>query len=386
MKKIILVFTFIFIAFISTNVYADVISDINKQISDLSAEKKAAATKIAGLDNELSNHLYDIMMLEEKINRFAISLSDLQTKVDDVNAKLSEQEQALQNSAQLYNSAEEIYITRLKIIYENGIPSMLDVLLTSNSISDFFSKMNALSSILAYDKSLVSNMKNQKEYIDFIKSNIEIQKVQLETLKYDMEKSANALSDAKETKENKTKELQTSKQALKAKIDNLTKQQEEANKKLREELAKIANSTGSFNGKFAWPVPGYSYISAGYGKYDPWGSGASLNHWGIDIAGTGIKGKAIVAAEDGKVILVKDYGDRSYGKCVVIDHGKNLEDGQNYRTLYGHASEFKVVQGQQVTRGQTIALVGSTGNSTGPHLHFEVFKNGSNVNPIGYVK
>ena len=387
MKKIVLIICLMFLTCISSNVYADVISDINKQLTDISAEKKATANKISGLDKELSNYLYEILMLGGKIDIFSETIKGLEAKVDETTAKLNEQEQALQNSAQLYNSAEEIYITRLKVIYEKGIPNALDILLDSSGISDFFSKMNALKNILEYDKALVTNMKNQKEYIDHVKKNIEFQKTQLEQLKYDTEKSAQALEDARAAKESKVKEIETTKKNLKSKIDDLAKQEEEASKKLKAELAKIANHTGSFNGMFAWPVPGYSYISAGYGKYAPWGK--VINHWGVDIAGSGIHGKPIVAAESGKVIKAvrnQSNSKTGYGNYVVIDHGKNVKDGANYRTLYGHASSVNVSVNQYVVKGQVIAYVGTTGNSTGPHLHFEVLKNGSNVNPIGYIK
>lgn len=384
MKKIIITLILIFITCVNTSVYADVISDINKKISDLSAEKKATADKISGLDQELSSYLYDIMILDNKIEMFSTSLSNLQKKVDEVNSKLAEQESALQNSAQSYNSAEEVYITRLRIIYENGIPSMLDIFLSSQSISDFFSKMNVLNSILEYDKSLVNNMQSQKEYIDYIKKDIEIQKVQLEQLKYDTEKSSAALDDAKTVKQSKAKEIQTSKASLKTKVDQLADEEEAAFKQRNEELAKIAYAKGNFNGVFAWPVPGYTYISAGFGLYDPWNTGRMINHYGVDIAGSGIFNKPIVAAENGTVILAKDDG--AYGNSVVIDHGTNLLDGANYRTRYGHATTLNVVYGQKVVKGQTIAYVGSTGNSTGPHLHFEVIKNGKAVNPITYIK
>jgi len=392
MKKILSVLL-ILILLIAMNktVYADVISDINKQLNDISAEKKATADKISGVDQELSSYLYDIMNLDDKISMFSIKLSDLQKAVDGVNTKLSEQEKALQNSAQSYNNAEEIYITRLRVIYENGIPSMLDIFLASENISDFFSKMNVLSSILQYDKSLVNNMKSQKEYIDYIKNNIEIQKVQLDQLRYDTEKSTTALDDAKIVKQNKTKELQSSKANLKAKLNILAKDEEDAFKKRNEELAKIAYSKGSFNGVFAWPVPGFTYISAGFGPYDPWDTGRMTNHTGLDIAGSNIYGKPMVAAENGTVILAKFDG--AYGNSVVIDHGTNLLDGANYRTRYGHASGLNVSNGQKVIKGQTIAFVGSTGvnangqpTSTGPHLHFEVLKNGKVVNPITYIK
>ena len=385
MKKISsILFALIILISMNKVVYADVISDINKQLSDISSEKKATADKISGVDQELSSYLYDIMNLDDKIALFSIKLNDLQIKVDEVNAKLTEQKQALQNSAQSYNSAQDVYITRLRVIYENGMPSMLDIFLSSQNISDFFSKMSVLSSILQYDRSLVNNMQSQKEYIDYIKSNIEIQKVQLDQLKYDTEKSSAALDDAKAVKESKTKELQFSKLNLKAKVDNLAKEEEQAMRKKNDELAKLAYSKGSFNGVFAWPVPGYTYVSAGFGPYDPWNTGRMINHSGVDIAGSGIYGKAIVAAESGTVILAKLDGP--YGNSVVIDHGTNLLDKANYRTRYGHASSLNVYVGQMVIKGQTIAFVGSTGNSTGPHLHFEVLKNGKVVNPITYIK
>ena len=105
-------------------------------------------------------------------------------------------------------------------------------------------------------------------------------------------------------------------------------------------------------------------------------------HKGIDIAGSGIYGKPIVAANAGKVIVAftNDSPGYSYGKYVMIDHG-----GQNV-TLYGHCSKLNVSAGQYVNKGDTIAFVGSTGNSTGPHLHFEIRRNGSTVNPMNYFK
>lgn len=384
MKKIIITFALCIFTLFTSSIYGNTLSDYQKQLLDIQAQQKATADKLSGLDKEIANDLYDMMTLDSKITEFSIKLKDLQKKVDEVNAKLQEQENNLQNSAQLYNSAEDIYKTRLRIIYENGIPSMLDILLSSQSISDFFSKINVLNSIIDYDKSLVDNMQNQKEYVDFTKKNIELQKAQLDQLKYDTEKSSKSLDDAKVAKENKMESLQSSKSTLKAKADALIKQEEEAAKKIKEELAKLVNYTGTFNGRFTWPVPGYSYISAYYGPYDPWNTGRMINHTGVDIAGSAIFGKPIVAAESGVVARAEYYG--GYGNCVVIDHGTNLTDSVNYKTIYGHASSLNVVKGQSVARGQVIAYVGSTGNSTGPHLHFEVLKNGSNVNPIGYIK
>ncbi|MDF2866171.1 MAG: metalloendopeptidase [Clostridia bacterium] len=364
-------------------VYADALSDYQKQLEAIKAEQKANAQKLTGLDQEIAQDLYDMMDLDSKIVTFSTKLSELQAKVDEVNSKLTKQEDALQNSAQLYNSAEEVYTTRLRVIYENGIPSMLDIFLSSQNISDFFSKMNVLTSILEYDKSLVNNMQNQKEYIDYIKSDIELQKVQLEQLKYDTEKSTKSLEDAKSAKENKMNQMKSSQATLKAKAAALAKQEVEASKKIQAEIEKMQDIGGSFSGQFAWPTPGFNIITTRYNtSYDPWNTGNSTIHTGCDIAGTNIYGTKIIAMESGTITLAQYYG--GYGNCVIIDHGTSAIDGNKYKSLYGHAERLNVVVGQKVVKGQTIAFVGSTGNSTGAHLHLELYKNNKRLDPLSY--
>jgi len=364
-------------------VYADVLSDYQKQLNAIKAEQQANAQRLTGLDQEIAQDLYDMMDLDSKIVTFSIKLGDLQAKVDEVNSKLDEQVNALQNSAQSFNSAEDIYITRLRVIYENGIPSMLDIFFSSQNISDFFSKMNVLTSILQYDKSLVNNMKNQKEYIDYIKNNIEVQKVQLEQLKYDTEKSSKSLEEAKNAKENKMNEMKSSQATLKAKAAALTKQEQDASKKIQEEIEKMQDMGGSFSGQFAWPTPGFNIITTKFNtSYDPWGSGTSTVHTGVDISGSNIYGTRIVAMESGTITLAKYYG--GYGNCVIIDHGTSKADGNKYKSLYGHSERLNVVLGQKVSKGQTIAFVGSTGNSTGAHVHLELYKNNKRVNALSF--
>lgn len=384
MKKISSILVVLVVLLVMTkSVYADALSDYQKQLEAIKSQQQDTAKQLSGLDKEIAQDLYEMMDLDSKMVTFSIKLADLKAKVDDVNAKLKEQEQALQNSAQLYNSAEEIYITRLRIIYENGVPSLLDVLLSSNSISNFFSKMNALTSILQYDKSLVSNMKNQKEYIDYIKNNIEFQKTQLEQLQYDTEKSAKSLDDAKAAKENKMIQMQSSKATLKAKVAALAKQEQEAARKIQEEIERMQDTGGTFSGQFAWPTPGFNIITTRYNtSYDPWNSGTSTIHTGTDVAGSGIFGTKIIAMESGTVTLASYYG--GYGNCVIIDHGTSAVDGQKYKSLYGHAERLNVVKGQKVVKGQIIAYVGSTGNSTGAHLHLELYKNNKRLDPLSY--
>lgn len=132
------------------------------------------------------------------------------------------------------------------------------------------------------------------------------------------------------------------------------------------------------NGRMAWPVPKGTIVTSPFGYRTHPISGKRKFHTGVDLGGSGIYGTPIVAADDGAVIFTGWNG--GYGNCVIVDHGGG------YTTLYAHASSLKAETGKTVKRGETIALVGSTGNSTGPHLHFEVRINGQYQNPLPYIK
>ncbi len=372
--------------FCFSNITATTISDYYSQISEIKNQQKQAAEKLTGVEKEIQENLYDIMDLDEKVTKYTLELTNLQTKVDDVNDKISTYEKALSETSQIHANANDIYKTRIRVIYENGIPTFWDILFTSKGISDFFAKMNVYTSILEYDKNLLTNIQSQKEYIDFVKKDIEVQKLQLEQLTYDIQKSTDTLNDAITAKESKNNELQNDKANLQKTQSALEGQLEDTKKELAVEQAKL-QSIGSFSGQFEWPVPGYYTISAKFGYYDPWNTGKLIKHTGADIAGSPIFGKQIIAAESGTVSIARYYG--GYGNCVMINHGKSDVDGYYYVTLYGHASALAVTEGQTVARGQVIAYVGSTGYSTGPHLHFEIRKgtqaeNATALDPLTY--
>lgn len=381
----IIMIMFVITPLFTNEITAAKLDEYEQELERIKQEQKENASKLTGVEKQIAQYTYDIADLDSKMSQYSKELASLEAKVSEVNEKLEKQEKALQDSAQLYNTAEDMYTTRLRAIYENGIPSIWEILLSSKGIADFFSRMNVYNSILEYDRSLVGNIKNQKEYIDYIKKDIEVQKLQLDQLKYDVEKSTQALNDTLQAKQNKVAELNSSKENLQAISEDLTKKRLEAKKKVDEEAQRIANESGSnvFVGDFAWPVPNYYVITTEFGEIynlvDPAGSA----HTGADIAGSGINGKPIKAMADGTV-RTASYGSYGYGNYVIIDHGTNTTNGNTYVSLYGHASSLAVSKGQKVTKGQVIAYVGSTGNSTGPHLHFEVYQNGKRVNPLQF--
>ena len=399
-SKIIIAVTFMLIFF--SNIYCEDIGDYEDQISDLLKEQRTTMTKMTGIDREIAEDQYDILELDSKVIKYTNEFNKIQNKIDDINKKLKEYEDALKNSGKAYTEAQEIYATRLRAIYEYGMPTITEMLITSKDISDFFKKITVYESVIKYDQSLVGNIKSQKQYIDYIKKDTESQKLQLDNLKKDVEKSSQALNDAREAKEAKIQELFSSKGILQARIEAIEKEKEDADKKIDQEIerirqemmAKAASANGGTaitfsGGQFAWPVPGYNMITTKFNvSYDPWGTGKTTVHMGLDVAGVGINGKPLVAMQDGIVTVAKYYG--GYGNCVIINHGKSDTDGCLYISLYGHASALNVTEGQTVKKGDVIAYVGSTGNSTGPHLHLELHKSKSDgsgterVDPLLY--
>lgn len=374
----------------STALAANKISEYQSEYESIKKQEKENASKLSGIEKEIAQYRYEITELDSQMDKYQRELMELEEKQSEVNKKIEENEAALQNSAQSYNAAEDTYAMRLRAIYENGIPSFWDILFASQGISDFFSRMNVYTSILEYDKSLVGNMKSQKEYIDYIKKDIEVQKLQLDQLKYDTQKSTDALNAAITAKQNKEKALENSQSALKANSAELVKKREAAQKKIEEEVARVlaesrnnGNSTSFTGGNYVWPVSGYTTITTRFGQVYNLVNPAGSAHTGADIAGSGIFGKPIMAIESGTV-SVATYSNVGYGNYVMINHGKNSADGNTYISLYGHCSSLAVSKGQTVAKGQVIGYVGSTGNSTGPHLHLEVRINGKITDPLKY--
>lgn len=376
---------------------ADSLSDAQQKKQNIQNQITTNNKKISSTESEATEYLKQVDELNKKISEYTNNLSNLEDKVDTVNKKIEEYENDLQNSSQRYSSAEDLYAVRLRSIYENGMPNVIDILFESKGISDFFSKLNVYQSVVEYDKSMVNNIDGEKEYIDNVKSDIEVQKVQLDQLKYDVEKATKTLNDAKSQKQAKVDELNKSKEKLQAVNTVLNKEAEDLNNQIAAEIAarekkkseSKSSSGGSSsivasNGKFDWPLKGYgkNRITATFPRYPD-----GTRHDGVDI-GVPV-GTPVYAAAAGEVVVSKYYltgnYDGSYrdgyGNYVMIDHG-------DYYTLYGHLQYKKVVSaGQSVSKGQLIAYTASTGNSTGPHLHFEVRKSssyGSAVNPMQF--
>jgi murein DD-endopeptidase MepM/ murein hydrolase activator NlpD len=248
------------------------------------------------------------------------------------------------------------------------------VILDSSSFGDFISRMDLLNKIINHD---VNILKERETY----KNTVEEKKKQLEAEQEEKERLKSSVVDKKEEVEF----VRTERQITLDKVFKDLKELEKLEDKLLEESARLTrlivanqSDTDYAGGEMAWPAPGYTRVGPN-GKYGMRNHPILKKprmHAGIDIDVP--MGKDIVAANDGKVILSGDKGN-GYGKYIIIDHGGKIA------TLYAHNSKLLVKVGDTVKRGQVIAKCGSTGLSTGPHLHFEVRINGKHTDPMPYI-
>ncbi len=325
------------------------------------AEKKAAINSYNALDAQIQGTENEIDSLEKQIEQ---TKKDIELKEEEL--KLAEEQ---------LESHEKAFMARAGAMYEHNDIKYVELLFKADSLSDFLTKIDMITQIMEYDDKVLTDLKETREKINLAKKQLEDILVRQEEDSKKLEAKRQSLSAALAEKEKLMKEAIKNADRYKA-IYEAAEQAEQA--LIREN--KNAFSQGGYNvkytgGRFAWPVPGSHRITSQYGNRIHPVYKTNKFHSGIDIgAGYGLD---IIAAADGKVTLATTNG--GYGKCVVINHGSGIT------TLYGHCSTLLVSAGDTVTKGQVIAKVGSTGVSTGPHLHFEVRINGATTNPLNYV-
>jgi murein DD-endopeptidase MepM/ murein hydrolase activator NlpD len=342
------------------------INETKNELTQVKAEKNSVLTDINNLDRNINS-------TEAEIDRLEDQLKELENKITiaEENIKYSEEE---------YKRQDELLSKRLIARYESGPVSFWDVLFDSDNMSDFISRYYLLGEALEFDTQLLKDLQAQKEEIEKQKKDLEDAIALSENLKKESENKKLALSETKEKRTVYLSQLKESEEELNKSLDSLVA---EANK-LEDEIRKAQKGTSGtkYDGKMTWPLPGYYIITSPFGnRLHPVLKVYKL-HTGVDIAGSGCNGANVVAADAGTVI--KAEYNTGYGNYIIIDHGGGIS------TLYGHSSKLLVKKGDKVTKGQVIMKVGTTGYSTGPHLHFEVRENGKYVNPLdsakGYLK
>ena len=317
--------------------------------------------------------------IAEQLRAIQQELDTAEDEYEAVNDQLENTEQHIKANVELSNRlTKKLEVQtktlhrRIRDIYKNGQVNYLDVLLGAKDFNDFVGRMDILKKILAYDNALIQGTKADRETLRKAKEQLEADRAKIVELRKlaaaKREQVAERRQERRGVLNAATYERETAERAYRELIET-SRQIEQLIKRIQSGEKNIGGSTGTMT----WPAEGEITSPFGWRVHPIFGT--QRLHTGIDIGAD--YGDAIRAADGGVVIHADWMG--GYGNAVIIDHGNGIS------TLYAHNSQLLVDEGQTVAKGQTVSRCGSTGYSTGPHLHFEVRQNGSPVNPLNYL-
>jgi len=411
-----------------TGAFAQTKEEAQQKIEELQKEQAALNSRLAELQKNKADTESYIQQLDTEMTAVIEDIQEVNTRLDELAAQLEETERNLKEAEEKAEKQYEALKIRIKQMYEEGDPTLMEIILKAKDISTVLNSSEYISKISDYDNDLLAALNETLRQIEEYKAQLEQQKEEQEQVKAELEirqqdlqaiidqKNAELqslgldISDVYDNISDTESALAETQKILEAIKEQERKEAEEAERKRKEAEAAAAaaaaankannasqstgntssgstssgstsssgsassGSTSSSSTNFIWPCAG-GYISSGYGGRTSPTAGASSNHKGVDIAAGA--GTAIYAAQSGTVVTVSYHPAR--GNYIVVSHGNGVS------TLYQHCSAIYASAGQTVSQGSTIAAVGSTGYSTGPHLHFEVLINGVNVNPSNYL-
>jgi len=396
-KGILVCLVFLAVVFISDReVSANRISELEASIQEKEAEIDAAEKEkkelTAGLTNvekvkkELEKSKANLTAYVQELDK---TVTDIQTKIETLDGQIAEKEAEIEKTKLELAEAEQdeadqyaAMQNRMQSLYEQGDTYYLELLSESGSFADFLNKLDYIEQLSQYDNNLLIEYQGVVEYVSLCKAKLEVEQEVLNETKAAAEAEQRAMEELIKEKESeilafendiaKKEEIIA---AYEAEIAEQTSVIEALEAAVAADRADLWGERVYNGGMFCWPAPSYTRISDDYGYRNHPILNVQQFHTGVDMAAPG--GTPILAAYDGAV--VQAAYNSSMGNYVMIDHGSGLY------TIYMHAQKLMVSAGDEVSRGEQIATVGTTGRSTGNHLHFSVRLNGSYVSPWGYI-
>ena len=377
-----------------STITSDSIKKMQGQISDANDEKEELQNSLKQVKSLVSQLKQEKADLNTYVAELDANLAEIETQIEDLKNQIEVKEQEIIETEALLEEAKEVEAnqhdamdTRIRLNYLQGEQHYLELLLTASSFADFLNRAVYVNAVAKYDQEQLQDFIQTREYVELCEEQLRLQKEILDETKLAVEEEQAALEELIVQKQKEIEKYTASisnkeesieeYEAMIAEQDELIKELEAA---VLAEQKKILAAQGSVTiydgGQFKFPLASYTRISDDYG----WRIHPILNtqqfHNGVDFAAP--KGTAIYAAYDGEVVAATYSA--TMGNYVMINHGSGLY------TIYMHASALYCSKGDVVARGETIAAVGTTGRSTGNHLHFSVRKDGNYVSPWDYLK
>lgn len=355
------------------------LDQIQQQVNDQNTKKVNAETVISSVSEQLRQ-------IEEQLRQASAELGGIQQQRVAVENDITINERQLQEAQKRLEGRETVFYKRVRDIYINGRLSYLDVVIGSKDFNDFANRLEVLRRIINSDINLINEIKKERADIEARKQQLEANRVKLVEIEKAVIAKQSEIEQKKAERNEVLQRAQNDRATAMQAIEELNASSAQVTALLKERQAARAAAAAAAateqaqsytwvqgSGQLGWPASGEITSPFGYRTHPIWGT--TIYHAGIDIGVD--EGVPVHAADGGTVVWSGWMG--GYGYAVVIDHGNGLS------TLYGHNSELVVSEGEAVGKGQVIAYAGSTGNSTGPHVHFEVRVNGDPVDPMGYL-
>lgn len=374
---IIFVIIFAFISF-ATDAELERIKKANSQIENITKKKKEVENTIKKLNNLKSDTQKYILELDKNLEALTNDLNNLLLLIDNKQIEINENTEKLEITKKDEEKQYANMKTRIKFFYEKGDTSLFESILKGDNLSDILTKAEYIQSMTDYDRRKLNELVELKNSIIEIENKLENEKNELLLLKEEENAQKDSIEklilEKQKELENTKSKINTSQAELKKLRDDEKKQEAEI-AAIERAIAARKEGARVLKGGLIWPCPSSDRITSNFGKRKSPTKGGSTYHEGIDIGAT--TGSTIIAAASGEVVISKySY---SAGNYVMISHGSGIY------TVYMHMSKRGVDVGDEVSQGEKIGEVGSTGYSTGPHLHFGIRKNGTYVNPLTYV-
>ena len=353
------------------------IDALKNNAAGYSSEKKDLQAEIDALKDDKANALEKKNLLDKQSAALANQITAIEQIIENYNALIIQTEAELAEAQRREEAQYELFCRRVRAMEENGTVSYWSILFKAGSFSDLLSRLSDIQEIMDYDQGVIDSLKALQAQISAKQAELEEQRADQEAQRAELEARKKELDDQRAAAAQLIAQIQEDEEAAKAllaeKEAEYNRIQAEIKRKEEELAAQLGQGT---LGGYIWPVSNSRYITSPYGKRPAPAGKYSTNHTGIDI-GRVYYTTEVKAAKAGTVII--SQRSSSYGEYIVISHGTGNT------TLYAHMSSRKVKVGDTVTQGQVIGITGSTGNSTGPHLHFEIKENGVRINPLKYL-
>ena len=349
--------------------------------SDLDKKQKEIQSKLSDLKDDKAAAVEKKSLLDDQIANTNARISNTESQISDYNALISQAEAELADAQQREEAQYDLFCKRVREMEERGTVSYWSVLFKATSFSNLLGRLDFINEVMDYDRQVIEDLQTLQAEIEEKKTGLEASRAELVTAKTELESQKKQLAAQREEANKLVKEIddnaaeyQATLDALEAEERRIEQQVKQLQKQLEEQMAAEGKNYNTNPGGYIWPVDSRYITSTVGGRSSPGGVG-STNHKGTDIGRVGYT-SPVYAAKAGTVIVATRSS--SYGNYVVISHGTGNT------TLYAHMSSIKVSVGTYVQQGQTIGITGSTGHTTGPHLHFEVVENGVRVNPLSH--